>query len=291
MDLANISYYDLYFYSAMALDALSGREAVVDAMMRGRFGPDWAQELATQVQAYRHSVDKIIRQKSETAQARVDMSHLLEGLSTWREGMVSATRLVAADKQKLMMQAAGWGAGSPRTVKDAKDLLLTIKSRLSTLYDDFIQLGVAPAMLEYPGTTLLKLEAASTALSKEKAEDAVVQSKLHSLRAIVQDMLNALYHASKAALSQALVLEQDSQPAQNLLEVLEQSMKQTRVQSRKKAQKVQVPTMLTSGDKAEESPDLQNDGDHDGDTADSGGENSDDTIHDNTGDGEEPVTS
>lgn len=264
MALTDISKLDLYFFVKPAADTIAGKAALLDAVVAPKLGADWAKTLVSDAAAYRAAVETLIRETTETTGALRLVDQLTANVSQWRALAVGLARNAPAPRQEVLLKAAGYGLGTPRTVKEMKDVLLTIKSRFTTLSGEFATLGMAPALQALPGRVLAKLEGGAADVAREKAEDALARSQVNELAGRVTTALEAAMDGAGLVSMQALLLSQDEESsaearraeltraseADALAVHLEKALGEARVLSRKRAAEDVLPPGLVTEEPA-----------------------------------------
>ncbi|MFH1809556.1 MAG: hypothetical protein ABIJ09_12485 [Pseudomonadota bacterium] len=246
MYLDNTSYLDLYFYSAMTRGPLDKHRSWFDAFVSASLGDTWFGNLDRDITAYRDAFDALLREQAETTDAIRTREGLMAKVVTWRSMMTSMARQAPAARRNVLLQAAGFGLGSPRTVKDMKDFLVEVKARVDLHGDSFRKLGAMDAVLTFPARVLQDLERASGEVAREKAEDSLARVKVGELHTHLVDTFEKISHAASAAADQGSLLDDAEMMhrGQDLLLNLTKAMGEAKVESRKRASSGEVPADL-----------------------------------------------
>lgn len=258
-NLTLLSQFALYFFADAVLDRVLAAEALVDSMVKPTLGKGWAERLADDTKAYRDAVELVIRETTETTDVLQRIDQLSQNVSQWRELGLGIARSAPPARRKVLRQAVGWGLGGPRTVKEMKDMLLTIKSRVGVHAKELAALGMAPALIELPARVLAALEHSSSEVAREKAEDSLARADAKELFGRVSNALTTVWRAIDNLALQGLLLGErddasDEERAENkanaeklsALDVfLDKALGEARVQARKRAASEALPADLT----------------------------------------------
>lgn len=194
-------------------------------------------------------MEHLIREVQETTGALRTLEQVAQSISQWRRLTTGLARNAPAARRDVLMRAAGWGQGSPRSVKAMKDVLLTIKSRMAVHADEFRALGLSPVLLQLPEQVLALLERGAGEVAREKAEDMVARANVTELYWKVNVPLAAAWRAAELIRMQAQLIEGHdgasagdrarqkgvARRAGELLMKLETSLGEARVQAGKRA--------------------------------------------------------
>lgn len=205
-DVTTLSQYDLYFFSKDASEAVFGSTTLLDALLKPALGADWSACLRGDTAAYREAIELVIREATETTTAIRTVEQLLLNVSQWRELVVGIARNAPAARRAVLMQAAGYGLGSARSVKEMKDVLLTIKSRLTVHAAELQALGLAPALVALPGRVLARLESGAADVAREKAEESRARANAAELFGRVSSALHVAWRSAELVATQAQLL-------------------------------------------------------------------------------------
>lgn len=268
-DVTILSQYDLYFLSKDVTEAVLGSTTLLDPLLVPALGTEWAAVLRSDTAAYRDAIELVIRETAETTEAIRTVEQLSQNVSQWRELAVGLARNAPAGRRAVLMQAAGYGLGSARSVKELKDVLLTIKSRLEVHGAELTALGLAPALVALPGRVLARLEGGAADVAREKAEESQARSKATELFGRVSSALHVAWRSVElvateaqllAAQDEATAAEKATQAARldaatTLSLRLEKALGEARVEARKQAAAAPVPPdLVTPADGAEPAP-------------------------------------
>lgn len=265
-NLTLLSQFALYFFADAVLVRVLAAEPLIDSMVKPTLGKGWAEKLADDTRRYRDSVELVIREVTETTDVLQRIDQLSQNVSQWRELGLGIARSAPPARRKVLRQAVGWGLGGPRSVKEMKDMLLTIKSRVAVHANELTALGMAPELLELPARVLAALEHSAGEVAREKAEDSLARADTKELFGRVSNALTAVWRAIDNLTLQDLLLgERDGASdeeraekkanAENLgaLEVfLDKALGEARVQARTRAASEALPVELTADGVAEE---------------------------------------
>lgn len=245
-----------YFFSAMARDAVSRHKPVVDTRMKTTHGSNWWTELQERTDAYQESVDALIRDRAETGEALARLDGALSRIPRWRRAMESHALRAPQERQRSLLKAAGYGLGSPRSVKEAKDFLAKIAPLVELHADELKDLGASPPLLAVPAELLEDLEQGATVVAREKAEDSVARDRLQDQKRVLAEMWRAVSLVVDGELAEAELFadEERRKKARELSFALEAALGQARVQARKRAEKGDVPPELVVEEEAAPEP-------------------------------------
>ena len=129
---SELSLYDTYFYGPMVMAALANHGAVVEAGLKSARGPNWKADMEASMGAFRTSVEASIRENEEANAATRAMQDVQDRINPWRRVMEGFARSAAPAQQRLLLRAAGFGLGTPRGPKEAKDFLLNVAALVDT---------------------------------------------------------------------------------------------------------------------------------------------------------------
>ncbi|MFH1811674.1 MAG: hypothetical protein ABIJ09_23245 [Pseudomonadota bacterium] len=246
MYLDNTSLLDLYFYSAMTRAPLDKHRSWFNGFMSASMGDTWFADLERDITAYRDTFDALLREQAETSDAIRTRDALMSKVVTWRSMMTSMARQATATRRAVLLQAAGYGLGSPSSVKEMKDFLVEVKARVGPHRDSFKKLGAMDAVLSFPAKVLAELEKASGDVAREKAEDSLARVKVGELHTRLVDIFEKISHAASAAADQGSLLDDADMMhrGQDLLLHLSKAMSEAKVESRKRAASGEVPADL-----------------------------------------------
>lgn len=265
-NLSYISQFDLYFFTPSAAGTVLAQAELLDLMCAPVLGAGWAEQLEVDAPAYRGAVELLIRETQETSEAIQTVEQLSRSLSQWREFAVGLARNAPPRRRDLLLRAAGYGLGSPRTPKDAKDVLLTIMSRMKVAASDFAALGMLPDVIELPGRLLTKIETGASEVAREKAEDSLARTNVNELHNRLSRTLTVAWRAADlVALQAQLLADRDDLPAaerasqHNCAKVatevsvmLDKALGEARVQARQRAAKEVLPAGLAEAQESED---------------------------------------
>lgn len=265
-DLTNISQFDLYFLSRDATPLVVGHVTMLAPVVTPRQGEGWEARLKSDTDLFREAVERLIREATETTHAVNVVEQVSREVSDWRQLTTGLARLAHPSRRQVLMKAAGWGLGTARTVKELKDLLLKISSRMAVHDKEFVALGLEPVLLELPRRVLRKLEEGAGDVARERAEDSLARADVSALYTLVRDGIIAGWRGAELVAMQARLLagRDDISPeekekhlalaaqAQELVTKLEAALGEAKVQARKRAAAETLPPGLA--DPTEEQP-------------------------------------
>lgn len=257
-DLTNISQFDLYFLSRTAAPLVVGHVSMLAPVVTPRQGEGWEVRLQSDTDLFREAVERLIREATETTHAVNVVEQASSEVSDWRQLTTGLARLAHPSRRQVLMRAAGWGLGSARTVKELKDLLLKISSRMAVHDKEFVALGLEPVLLELPGRVLRKLEEGAGDVARERAEDSLARADVSALYGLVRDGISAGWRGAELVAMQSrllagrddISLEEKAKhlalaaQAQELVVKLEAALGEAKVQARKRAATETLPPGL-----------------------------------------------
>ncbi len=249
MDLTNIGYYDLYFFSDMAHAAIEPKSAVVASVLDRSRGGDWLQHGGETIAVYRAQVELVIKEEGETNAAQRALAEISAGVQSWRRTMEALARQDTAKKQrKALLHAAGYGLGSPRSAKELDDFLLAVTDPcLVELHaGSFVELGAEDDDITYAAEAMAKFEASRKDVAREKAEDTKARTDLAAGRDDVLAYLRDIDLALQAVRNRAERRADDAaaKAAIDLAVALEKALGESRVVARKARASDPVPALL-----------------------------------------------
>lgn len=264
-NLTKVSQYDLYFFSEDVLPNVLAASSLVDPMVRPSLGEGWSTRLATDIRAYRQAVELVIRELAETTDVLRRVEQLSRNVSQWRELGVGLARNAPAGRREVLLRAVGYGLGSPRSVKEMKDMLLTVKSRVEVHGEELMALGMARPLLELPGRVLRTLEHGAGEIAREKAEDALARANVKEFFGRVSTALTTVWRSAELMSLQSLLLaERDEASASDterskeeaatlgaLVVHLEKALGEARVQAQTRAASEGLPAELVESSEEE----------------------------------------
>lgn len=259
MNLSRMSQFDLYFFCNDATPLIEANAALVGPVVAPTLGDDWFTGLVDATPLYRMQVEHLIKESLETSEAVRLLEQYSRQVSDWRQIGVTLARRAPKPRRDLLMMAAGWGLGSSRSVKELKDVLLTISSRLTVHGSDFVGLGMSPRLVELPARVLRKLETGAGDVAREKAEDSLARAEVTDLFNRITETIGAVWEAAELVGLQArLLAERDDASkaeiaqaraemgqAKELLVKLEAALGEARVKARKRAETEVLPPGLS----------------------------------------------
>lgn len=260
VDLSNISQFALYFLAKDAMPLVVAEKEMLAPIVVPQLGAGWAERLFTESTCYRDSVEDLIREATETTDALQTIAQISLDVSDWRQLVTGIARTASPARRDVLMEAAGWRLGSPRSPKEMKDMLLTIKVRMKVHAEEFIALGLAPVLLELPGRVLALLEGGAGDVAREKAEDSLARANMAEFYEKVNGALSSAWRAAELLQLQAQLLERRDDAtadekaehkalgrrAGELVVKLEKSLGEARVQANKRAATEPLPPGLNA---------------------------------------------
>lgn len=246
MYLDRTSSMDLYFFAPMAHEAVAGHRTWLKHFLAASLGDNWFEVLGADLKTFRDRIDLLLRELAETSDSIRTRDQLMAKVTTWRSMMTSLARQAPPARRNILLQAAGYGLGATRSVKETKDLLVEVKARMALHADTFRSLGAADAMLALPAKVLGELEEASGAVAREKAEDSLARSQVQELQSTLVERFEQIGHAANAAAYQGTLLDDESmaRQGQELTLHLTKALGEARVSSRRRAATGEVPADL-----------------------------------------------
>jgi hypothetical protein len=248
MQLSDISQLDLFFLSHLVDEALKTHGDAIHDLVAATEGPHWRDTYQTKTTAYRSAVTGVIKEETEASQAVSEQNAMRDKILTCRRHLEAiARRERDPAQQNLLLRAAGWGLGTPRSVKEIKDFLVTMGASVQASKDRFLALGARPEAVTFAHAMLTRLEAATATTMKELADVKVARADLQSAYAAMVEQVRMVDTVAVAAREGAILV--DDEPARAkadaLLALLDQAVAQARVEARKKAATETIPPDLT----------------------------------------------
>lgn len=254
-ELERVSSYDLYFYAAMVQKVIDADGAAIDNRMQRYAGPNWRNTVTQRCDELRSAVEALIKDLSETSRAVAMVNKLFGELSAWRRLMEATGRMAPPHLRAVLMQAGGYGLGSPRTAKETKDFLLTVQMRVDALRDDLRDLDVPEEALDYPAQAIRALEELREDVRQEKQEDLQARHRLREARRKFVELFTRVDQAAKAAHAEKVLLgtPADVEATHRLIAGLQTALAEARVTALQRAKEVPPeiqpnPTVDTSED-------------------------------------------
>lgn len=265
-DVKELSQYDLYFFVKPAAELALANEDVLSSHVTPMLGEGWAPRLTTDADAYRAAVEALIRESLETTGALKNLELMSQNVSQWRALATGVARTAPVARRPVLLKAAGYGLGSPRSPKEMKDLLLTIKSRLALHADEFAARGLARPLLLLPSRVLAQLEGGAGDVARERAEDSEARAVVAELHARMSASLGAVWTGAEHVAMEGLLLaayddasETEKEEARaraaaaSALDLqLDEAFGAARVESRKRATTESLPPGLTGPEQPEQ---------------------------------------
>jgi len=243
---SELSLYDTYFYGPMVMAALANHGAVVEAGLKSARGPNWKADMEASMGAFRTSVEASIRENEEANAATRAMQDVQDRINPWRRVMEGFARSAAPAQQRLLLRAAGFGLGTPRGPKEAKDFLLNVAALVDINKAAFSQLGADADLLSFPATARNALEGGAQNVAKEKGEATVARANVQTERVKLGTWLRAVENASEMAVQLGVFKKDETarKAAEALEAQLHAALNEARVQARTKAAEAPVPPEL-----------------------------------------------
>lgn len=244
--VTNLNAFDLYFYGALADAALKGKEQRVDRLLKASVGPKWREQLTELTAAYRTRVEGLLKEGAETSDARRAMDSTLTRVITWRRLVESVARQAPPERRRTLLQASGYGLGTPRSVKEMSDLLLEVKPRIELHGKELEALGLRPEAIKLPSEALTALEKGAADIARENAEDGQARDRVASTRTKLVDLLRSMELAVSAATAESELFgtEKEREEVTGLEIALAKALAESTVEARRKAQEQPVPADL-----------------------------------------------
>jgi len=245
---SDLSLYDTYFYGPMVVAALIKYGPAVDATLKSSRGTTWQSEFNAAVDTYRAAVDGSIRETEEANAATKAMQEVQDRINPWRRVMEGFARSAPPAQQRLLMRAAGFGLGTPRSVKEGKDFLLNVAPLVEINKAAFAQLGADADLLSFPATARNALEGGAQTVAKEKGEATVARANVQMERAKLGTWLRAVENASEMAVQLGVFKKDETarKAAEALEAQLHAALNEARVQARTRAAEAPVPPELVA---------------------------------------------
>jgi len=249
MQLSEISQLDLFFLSELIGDALGTHHGVLHNTLKARFGAEWKASYLADKEAFRAAVQRVIKEEAE-ASAAISEQNALKGkftaLRRHLEGVANTSEV--PEVSKLLLSAAGYGGGTPRSPKEYKDFLVTMTSEVEANKERFLAHGALPQALALPKTLATQFEDASKKTMREVADTKIARAELAVRYRAVVASIKRVEAAAGAAREGAVLLDDEAArgKADELLALFDQAVAQARVAARKKETEETIPPELTT---------------------------------------------
>ena len=249
MRFEDLSVLDLYFLARLMGTAIGPYEDVLTPRLKAFWGDDWKAKHTAAGDAYRASVDKLIKEITEASSASTEMEAFQKRVSAWREYMVSLVRQVEDErKQKHLLRVVGYGLGSPRSSKALKDLLQTVSKSVVAAKADLVALGASEDDVSFPSQAMEAEEVASNKLMSERADVTVARAAMRERFDLLVKMMRSIGLGADAARSHALLKEDKAALARvdELQARIDNAVSEARVQSRARAADPTTPAEVVT---------------------------------------------
>ncbi|MEW5849139.1 MAG: hypothetical protein AB2A00_10000 [Myxococcota bacterium] len=244
MELSKISYLDLYYLAHFVGEALKTQGAAIHDTMTATEGADWKTKYDTATAAYRGAFSRLIKEESEASLAVAEQNAIRGKFTHSRRHLENvAKREKRPEVRKVLLRAAGYGAGTPRTPKEYRDFVVTYRDGLSANRQRFLDLGAKPAALDLAAGMAEALDAAGTKAMHELNDVGVARADLKQRYADAVEAIRLVDVTAQGELEGAHVLEDKEaiDRCSELLGLFDQAVAQARVEARKREQEGPLP--------------------------------------------------
>jgi len=250
MSLSKLKILELYFYAPMAMSAVDRHCQALHALFAPVHGEDWHARLQACVDGYRACVERLLRERAETSMVIGQTHDLINRITLWRRSMEAVVRRAPAQEQKGLLRAAGWGLGSPRSIKASKEFLQQVKHLVALYAGRLTELGASEAHLQFARETLHSLEQASELAAQEKAQDSAARLEMQLRRQELTRLLDDLDLVAEIADTQSMLFADEASRLRSyaIKAELKSARNEACVQSYKRVQDKDVPAELLQSD-------------------------------------------
>ena len=247
MSVRDLNPLELFFFTPHVVNLAAAHKATLDPVVRVNGGADWADRLGPLVAHYRTAVEQEIAEEGDVTKILGDAAVQLARIGPWRRAMEKAAfSSTSPTTRDDLLKVAGYGLGQVRSVKDAKEFMVSVKPLVEKRADQLKERGVIQEMIAFPATALPALERASADVAKEKAEAILARGETAKQAEALRPLVKAIEDGIDLLVSQAAFTSavESKKLAETVSVMWTAAFGEANVQSQKRVEKGDIPPNL-----------------------------------------------